>query len=149
MKQFRDYHKALEEHWSSYRPKDGIWDFSELAKVPDLIPKHNDYWGRWVYNEKNFTLYYNPEEGKSGYNYEVDLERIHSNQNLVDWLTQLYGKNWTTVEDIGNLFSALYCIFDGLHSTFLHLDNENFDPTSFLKQRIRDRKVIEAKKATL
>ena len=145
----RDFCKALEEHYDSYKPESGFWDLSELRAVPKMIPRHNDYWGRWVYNEKNLTLYYNPEEGKSGYDYEVDLERIHNNQNLVDWLTQLYDKNWTTTEDIGNLFSALYCIFDGLHNTFLHLDNEDFDSTSFLKQRIRDRRVIDAKKTTL
>jgi len=94
--------------------------------------KHNENWGRWVFNGRNLTLAYNPEEGKKGYDYEIDLEEIFNMEDISGWLLHLTeSKDWIEIEDLGNFFMALYDIFDGMYNTFY---KEGFDPSEYLKK---------------
>ena len=142
MKQYRDF-RATQEYWEAYEPKGKYWDLGELLKVSRFIPipKHNDYWGRWTFNERNLTLYYNPEEGKSGYDYEIDLEEIFNRTDISNWLSHLQTKDWVEPEDLGNLSKACRDIFGEVYEILYR--KKDFDPSKYLNQRKKDRIAME------
>ena len=124
----RDYRQALAEHFTNHLSNELFHSIDEIMRVPDFIPKHNDTWGNWIYNERFFFLYHKET------NYEVDIERISTIENIIDWLRQINDKQWASADDIGNLFRAIYDIFDA---------NVNPLPDNvkeYLRQRIKDRK---------
>jgi hypothetical protein len=47
-------------------------------------------WGDWVLNPQNLTLTYMD----NGYEYEIDLEEIHSSAAILDWIFQVVGKSY-------------------------------------------------------
>jgi len=131
----RDFRRAQRLHFNEYLGGKMIYTAEDLMAVPDFIPKHNDYWGNWVYNEHHFFLYHAITK------YEVDIEQVKTTKDMTNWMFQATGKKWANAEDIGQLFCAFYDIFNGLSSTLLHY--ETFDTPAYLRRRIKDRKNIK------
>jgi len=55
--------------------------------------RHGRTWGRWTLDAGMLVLDH-PD-------YEVDLERVDSGAEALDWIAQVAGKSWATVEDVG------------------------------------------------
>ena len=137
MSKYRDFREAQKEHYREHLPKEPFIEFSEWGGVPKFIPQHNDHWGRWIYDERNFTLDYHPNRDKVRTIYSIPLRRVNSTWQLVNWQVQLVQKVWTDAEDTGNLFNACHDLFGGIRGT---LTREDFDPIQYLKQRKKERK---------
>lgn len=56
-------------------------------------------WGPWALQTSNLTLVCQ--------DYEVDLERVTSGAEALDWIAQVAGKTWSTPDTIGYLVLAL------------------------------------------
>jgi len=128
----RNYRQALTDHFTKHLSDELFHSIDEIMNVPDFIPKHNDTWGNWIYNEHYFFLYHKET------NYEVDIERIITTENIIDWLRQINDKQWASTDDIGNLFRAIHDIFDAKINPLPE------DVKKYLRQRIKDRRTIES-----
>ncbi len=87
-------------------------------------------WGKWMLDEKNFSL---------------PLFLCNSPEVTLGWITSIHEKEWTTNQDIGDLFEALNDLlnikgyFD--RNGYEH-DNENIEYTrNVVQQRIRLNKI--------
>jgi hypothetical protein len=63
-------------------------------------------WGPWRLNEETLALellHY----GRLEPSYEVDLEHCRTSAEALDWIAQVTGKRWATVEIVGNLVRAM------------------------------------------
>jgi len=127
----RDYRKAQKEHFVKHLGDEFFHSINDIMNVPDFIPKHNDCWGNWIYNEHFFFLYHKET------NYEVDIERIVTTENITDWIRQVNNKQWASADDVGNLFRAIYDIFDA------NINSLPDNVKEYLRQRIKDRKIIK------
>ena len=67
--------------------------------------KHGQRWGNWRLNAANLTL----EHVNGGY--YVDLEKMNTSAQMLDWIFQVRGKVWASDQDMGNLLTALDEIF--------------------------------------
>ena len=93
-------------------------------------PAHGDYWGRWRYDAENMVL-----EDTQGWGYWIPLQDIKDSASVLNWLAQLYEKNWTTDKDIGNLFDAFDDLFGGLQSKICGFGiNQHFDLIDHLRK---------------
>jgi hypothetical protein len=83
----------------------GTARFMSLAELQDPPrPRHGDTWGgAWRFNRKNLTL----EAICSGYDYEVDLERIKTKAEAVHWIGHLQTKVWGQGANLGHFIEAL------------------------------------------
>ncbi|MEA5566898.1 hypothetical protein [Anabaena sp. UHCC 0399] len=63
-------------------------------------------WGDWVFNSENLTLN-NEAQG-----YEIDLEEIYSSAEILDWIYQVFGRNWGNSKTIYDLLCAFNEIVD-------------------------------------
>jgi hypothetical protein len=83
---------------------------SELEEPP--YPQHGDTWGGvWKFNAKNLTLV----SLASGYGYDVDLERIKSQQDIVRTIGHLLATktSWCHGANIGHFVQALFDLTEG------------------------------------
>ena len=72
-----------------------------LADVPPKrYPKSGTKWGPWEYVARNCTLW------NADNDYEIDLERIHTSAQCLDWICQIGWKVWATPEITGHLVHA-------------------------------------------
>ena len=92
------------------RQETGITITQFDGKLPPP-PRHGDHWGRWRYDAENMVLY-----DTKGWGYWIALRDIKDSASVLDWIAQLYDKNWTTAEDIGDLIDAFDDLFEGLQS---------------------------------
>jgi len=90
-------------------------------------------WGNWVFNENDLTLNYKLNRPGSRACYEIDLERMDSASEVVDWLAQVSTKAWCSPEDVGQLLLALNTIFN-LQANLVH--GEGFVARKYLRERI-------------
>ena len=74
--------------------------FAEWMEDERRGSRDGDRWGPWVYAE-NRTLTH------SAVRYEIDLDRIQTARDAVDWIDHLGEKAWMTPEDMGHLVRAL------------------------------------------
>ncbi len=58
-------------------------------------------WGNWVFDSKRLTLTHKVVK------YEIDLEKIRSSADIIDWIFQSIGKRWADPETIFDLLQAL------------------------------------------
>jgi hypothetical protein len=67
-------------------------------------PHHGDRWGNWRLDAKNLTL-----EHLTGdhLDYDVDLEKMNTSAEMLDWIFQVRGKAWASDQDMGDLLTAL------------------------------------------
>jgi predicted NAD-dependent protein-ADP-ribosyltransferase YbiA (DUF1768 family) len=67
------------------------------CKIIDLVTfsKMDFSKGHWRYKKSTNVL-----EIKKPYPYEVDLDRLKTYRDFVDWINQLSGKSWITSEMI-------------------------------------------------
>jgi hypothetical protein len=83
-----------------------VYSLQDLLQFrPEVRPDDGDTWGPWRFHQDNLTLDLEGEAG-TGY-YEIDLERMEANRDLVDLLSHCAGKVWGTPEVLGHLFSAI------------------------------------------
>ena len=80
-------------------------------------PAHGQRWGRWQLDTSNFVLHVLNDEGVYPI-YEIDLDRINSPAQLLDWIFQIAGKAWITAADIGDFVRAIDAIFDDVQGKF-------------------------------
>lgn len=84
--------------------------------------------GNWVYDPELMTLTYEP------YGYEIDLEKVTSSAEMLDWIFQVNGKEWgrANMRDLIDAFDRLlspqanYCSWG---------EEQNPNPTEILKER--------------
>jgi hypothetical protein len=67
-------------------------------------PKH---WGDWKFNRSTLVL-----NNKKAPWYTIDLGRVRTSAQMLDWIFQLYPKVWITPQDIHDLLLALDDLFD-------------------------------------
>jgi hypothetical protein len=65
-------------------------------------------WGDWLLNPGKLTL---THEGVSG-GYEIDLERINSAAQILDWIFQVQGKSWADATAVHDLLRAFEDVLD-------------------------------------
>ena len=61
--------------------------------------------GPWVFDRESLTLTHQPN------GYEIDLERITTSAQMLDWIMQITGKRWGDVKTVGALCKAFEHIF--------------------------------------
>jgi hypothetical protein len=83
------------------------------AIPPERRPAHGQRWGRWRLDTSNFVIHVLNDEGVYPI-YEIDLDRVNTPAQLLDWIFQVAGKGWISATDIGNLVHAIEDIFDGV-----------------------------------
>ncbi|MTJ54047.1 hypothetical protein FJR38_16025 [Anabaena sp. UHCC 0253] len=66
-------------------------------------------WGNWTFNSANLTL---TNKTLVGYDYDIDLEKIHSSADILDWIYQVFGKDGCDQKTIHDLVSAFDEILD-------------------------------------
>ena len=61
-------------------------------------------WNNWEYSPEYCTLTYKP------YGYEIDLEKIHDSAAMLDWIFQLWHKEWgqQSMPDLLEAFDYLF-----------------------------------------
>lgn len=57
--------------------------------------------GRWSFRSDNLTV--ELDGSGPGRGYCIDLERMRSSAEVLDWISQVTEKSWATAEDIGAL----------------------------------------------
>jgi len=76
--------------------------------LKELHPIYREY-GPWKFATDNLTLTLSDRERRA--RYEVDLERINTSGEMLDWVMQVANKTWATPDDLGWLVRALNAIF--------------------------------------
>jgi hypothetical protein len=78
----------------------------EIARPP-YRPVPGDRWGGWRLTDvRSLAL----DEGLRGRRiYEVDLDRVATSTDALDWLCQVGRKAWATHQIVGDLLRALEC----------------------------------------
>ncbi|WP_373478829.1 hypothetical protein [Geminocystis sp.] len=62
-------------------------------------------WGDWFLNEKNLTLTNKTND------YEIDLETIKSSADILDWIYQVFKKQWNDQQIMYDLLCAFQDLF--------------------------------------
>jgi hypothetical protein len=75
-------------------------EFDKDSGLPELLNR-----SAWVYRRSNLTLTHRESD------YEVDLERIKSSGDMMDWIAQLNEKAWVTPQALGEFARLLIEIF--------------------------------------
>ena len=78
----------------------------ELPEIIAEAKKKREYrkkngWGKWKYDNKTIVLY------REDPYYEIDLETIKNEHDIVHWLSHISEKTWESSTDQGDLFEAL------------------------------------------
>jgi len=123
------YRAKVERIFSKHSDKDGAIHFPIPEEVPP--PADGDWWGPWRYNAKTLVLEYYDEDGKFGY--EVDLERSNSSAEVLDWIFQLDTKNWCGYECLGQLVQALGDLLDPQSNICAGGKDKSFNVSNYLR----------------
>jgi len=100
-------------------------------------------WGAWCYNPNNLTLEIDSQV--SGYPkddpYYVDLEECNTSAEVIDWLCQILGMNWSNKEEhVGYLLEAIDDLADGLQGVMYPSGRSaRFDMGKHLRSMDRER----------
>lgn len=99
-------------------------------------------WGNWRFSRRDNLLIIRKSRTSGGREhdlyeiaYEIALERCNSSAEILDWLGQLDGKNWTTAEDMGYLVEALDDLLS-FQSNFCSMGEEQSDGKPNYAKRI-------------
>jgi hypothetical protein len=116
-------------------------DVQEIIKEGEKIFKekiNKAQWGNWRFSRSNNLLIIrksrDPGERERDL-YEIALEQCNSSAEILDWIGQLDGKNWTTAEDMGYLVEALDDLLS-LQSNFCSGGEEQSDGKPNYAKRI-------------
>ena len=102
---------------------------SRILAAKPLKPRHGDTWGDWKYDREGLALVYRENTNDV---YEVDLERCATPGEVLDWIAQITGKTWGTVECVGHLARALDDLLH-LQENVVHLaPAKSFDVAGYL-----------------
>ena len=76
----------------------------ELGKrvYEELDERLTSGWGKWTLDLETNVLVHQERA-----DYEVDLDRMATTTEVLDWIFHLTGKNWLTEEDLGHLVRAV------------------------------------------
>ena len=77
---------------------------AEFIRKNERQPLHHGHrWGNWRLNATNLTL-----EHLTGdhLDYYVDLEKMNTSAEMLDWIFQVRGKAWASDQDMGDLLTA-------------------------------------------
>ena len=81
-------------------------DRREQMEILRLIQPVKQNFGNWLYNADNKTLTHTKAW------YEIDLERVTSADDMIDWIFQVSPKLWVTRKDLADLIYAFDYLFD-------------------------------------
>jgi hypothetical protein len=81
--------------------------YSELPEP--RAPCHGKMWGPWKLNARNLTLTHTKAYPSS--DYEINLERMNTSGQMLDWIFQVHDKTWCSPQDMGLLIAALRELF--------------------------------------
>jgi hypothetical protein len=84
-------------------------NLAEILALPEETTKRR--WGRWHLLIRNWTLVYIEDSGYRRQLYEIDLEKINTCGQMLDWIFQLNHRRGMTAQDKADLLQAFYCIF--------------------------------------
>jgi hypothetical protein len=62
-------------------------------------------WGNWTFDTKHFVVTHRR------HGYSVGLDECKDAAEVLDWIAQVRGKNWTDARDVNDLVEALDDIF--------------------------------------
>ena len=82
-----------------------------LPNVAYEIPTKQGPWGQWHLDEEILCLDLIPDDSPhKNMLYQIDLESINSNSQMLDWIFQLSHKNYyeNSVEDLIRAFDAIF-----------------------------------------
>lgn len=100
--------------------------FDELLKPEPIRDGHE--WGPWRLDAKLLTLTHIR-------GYEIDLERIHSSAEMLDWIFQVLHKIWCTPETTKGLLDAFDALFDPQANLCSMGHSKTINPTAHLRQK--------------
>ena len=100
--------------------------------IPSRLTQADGHWGPWVLDRKTLTI--------TCEDYEIDLERIDTSGEMLDFIMQIARKSWATDEVLANLVRALNDIVEPQ----AHLCSGGSQKTikntlTFLRSRISDK----------
>jgi len=104
-----DYRGKVDKVFADSRGDKFVIGLSEFLAVKVPEPEDGDTWGNWTFQKRDLTLQYRNHEN---YTYEIDLEQLESNLDVVVWLKDLSHKVFMTPEDVGNFFIAIQDLID-------------------------------------
>jgi len=99
-----------------------------------LIDIHPESWGDWYFHKANLCLNLLPKGHSTRWThqcpfYQIDLEKINSNADILFWIYQLNGKNLNlygedVVKDLVRAFDDIFC-----HHKFCRRGGNEFSGT--------------------
>ena len=98
--------------------------------IEDVLSLDKTQWGIWRLEKYNWTLVHTGE----GKGYEIDLEKMNTTGQMLDWIFQMSKKAWVTRQDIGDLVKALDDIFDPQRN-LCSLATNSINASEFLRQQ--------------
>ena len=106
------YKELAECHYKQYEDVDGLTKMSNVTLFRK--PQHGDWWGDWCFMENNtLELLTTPYGHANEFSvYWVDLDRVRSSAEVLDWIAQISKKTWCTEKILANLVWALDDILD-------------------------------------
>jgi hypothetical protein len=99
------------------------------------LPNNGCKWGNWTFNKPTLSLIFrNP---KTGWFYDVDLERMTSSARMLDVICQLSDKHAGRVSpsDIGDLIEALNALLRPQANLCSWGKDKQFNPTQYLSRK--------------
>ena len=133
-----DYPEKVKKIYNDAKGNKLAMNAAEILEVSlkTPYPEHGDRWGRWEFDAKRLCLVF---QGIGGY--EVDLEKMSTSAQMLDWIFQVSNKTWAERKDVGDLIQALEDLLQPQGTlcgggTGGSLGKE-FNPTNFLKERLK------------
>ena len=92
-----------------------------------MLSRTKTQWGSWRFEKSNWTLRH-PK-------YEIDLARMDTTGDMLDWIFQVSMKSWATREDVGYLIEALNDIFNPQSTLCSGGSNGSINSVEYLKKK--------------
>lgn len=78
-----------------------------LDQIP--FPRPRRQWGKWFFVKKTNILEYRErtKDGSHYARYYIDLDRMRTSAECLDWIFQVHGKTWMSDRDRTDLLNAI------------------------------------------
>lgn len=131
-----DYFKSYEE-WKNNLPYEHtngpvrVISLKALSEAP-RPPSHVNgmRWGKWRFDARQLTLTHTDVD------YEIDLEKLNTCAEMLDWIFQAATKTWCSPEDAGHLLTALRVLLHPQANLCSFGAEKKFDASRHLKAQV-------------
>jgi len=93
--------------------------------------------GPWEFDSKYMTLTY------VQYGYEIDLDEVNTSAEMLDWIFQIWHKDWGKAS-MPHLLNAFDWLFDPQANLCSWGSDHKINPVEVIKQKVESRKPLRA-----